>query len=303
MKIGFIWQGFDGRYGVWRDGLWAAMQLIEKEHEVRYFDFPLTGIHEFNPDAVLYWEAPITIAGKDSGNYRAVLDLPYKKYLLFAGGEIRREWVEEFELLFVESRINEEQCTAQGIPWRRAFGVNTAIMKPEKQPKRFDGFLQATFALWKRHDLFARSFGQSGVVAGRKQAHEPQCYEVCEKYGVLTLPELPAEAIASIINASWAVVNTAEYWGGGQRATLEAMACAVPVIVMKDSPKNCEYVEESHAGFIVDPDPEQIRKAIDTHFKGDTANFYGMNGYNYVMDNWTEYHYKDAILEGITSTL
>lgn len=300
MRIAFIWQGFDGRYGQWRDGLYAAMKLIEKDHTVRYFDFPLTGIHDFKPDIVLYWEAPITICGKDAANYRAVQELPYKKALLFAGGEIRKDWVKGFDLLFVESGINEVECASLKIPFKRAFGVNTSIFKPEKQPKRFDGFLQATYALWKRHDLFARAFGESGVTAGRKQAHEPQCYESCEKYGVLTLPELPADAIASIINASWCVANTSEYWGGGQRCTLEAMACAVPVIVMKDSPKNCEYVEESNGGIICDPDPNQIRDAINTHFKA-PDNRYGERGYNYVMDNWTEYHYRDAILEGINS--
>lgn len=303
MKIAFVWQGFDGRYGVWRDGLWAAMKIIEEKHQVRYYDTTrLAELTEWKPDAVLYWESPCTLAGKDAANYRAVQALPFKKYLLFAGGPIKREWVEGFELLFVESRINEEECAALGIPFKRAFGVNTQIMRPLKTAKHFDGFIPATYAGWKRHALFAQALGMGGVAAGRKQAHEPQCYQVCEDNGVLTLPEVSPETVAVLANASHAVVNTAEFWGGGQRCTLEGMACGVPVIVMSDSPKNREYVEESGGGVVVDPDPKKINDLFqfDIQVAGPT---YGLRGLEYVKNHWTEHHYANAILDGLTESL
>lgn len=301
MKIAFVWQGFDGRYGQWKDGLYAAMKLLEQDHEVRYFDFPLTGIHEFNPDVVLYWEAPCTLNGKNAPNYMEVLDLPFKKALLFAGGPIRPDICFGFDLYFVESRINELEFEDLGLPWKRAFGVNTDIMKPQKQPKVFNGLLQATFAAWKRHNLFANALGTGGVACGRKQDHEPFCYEVCEQKGVLVLPELQAEAVCSLINASYCIVNTSDVWGGGQRCTLEAMACGVPVVVMSDSPKNCEFVTESAGGVIVDPTPEAIQNAIITKIKGNPR--LGEAAYTYVENNWTHYHYRDALMEGILSIL
>lgn len=301
MKIAFVWQGFDGRYGVWRDGLYAAMKLIEEKHEVRYYDTTrLSELTAWEPDRVLYWEAPCTINGKDAANYNAVRTLPFKKALLFAGGDLRREWVDGFDLLFVESRVNEEDCERLGIPYRRAFGVNTQIMQPQKQPKVFSGYMQATYALWKRHALFAEALGTSGVATGRRQEHEPQCYQVCEVKGVLTLPELPAEAVCSLINASYAVVNTSEYWGGGQRCTLEAMACGVPVIVMSDSPKNREFVDESGGGIVVEPNASAIRSAITLDIKA-VGQSYGQRGLEYVRSNWTERHYADAIMAGIAS--
>ena len=47
--------GLDGRYGQWNDGLRAALKLIEKEHEVRYYDVTpetLEEVHVFGSDIV-----------------------------------------------------------------------------------------------------------------------------------------------------------------------------------------------------------------------------------------------------------
>lgn len=305
MRLAFCWQGFDGRYGQWRDGLWAAMQLIEKEHEVKYFDFPLKGMTEFNPDVVLYWEAPVTNKGKDADNWFSVCALPYPKALLFAGGPLRAIDVRDFDLVFTESLINDEDCEREGIPYKRAFGVNTQIMRPSFADKKYDGFMQATFADWKRHTLFAQALGEKGAVVGRKQEHDLNGYNECVKRKVTIFDEQPAEEIATLINQSHCVVNTSEYWGGGQRCTLEAMACGVPVIVMADSPKNREFIEESGGGYVVEPIAEEIRKIIE-FIQSDIPNNrlrVGNKGRKYIMDNWTEQHYAHAILEGIQSII
>ena len=93
------------------------------------------------------------------------------------------------------------------------------------------------------------------------------------------------------------MVNTASYWGGGQRTTLEAMACGIPVIVMSDSPKNCEYVKESGAGLIIEPDPNKIKQAIED-IKGWTDEEKS-RGIEYVKGKWTAQHYADSIMEWI----
>lgn len=301
MKIAFVWQGFDGRYGKWKDGLWAAMQLLDKEHEVKYFDFPLKGLTDFNPDVVLYWEAPVTNKGQNADNWFSVCALPYKKALLFAGGPLKAIDVKDFDLVFVESQINEEDCEREGIPYKRAFGVNTQIMKPSFAEKKYDAFMQATFADWKRHTLFAQALGDKGAVAGRKQEHDLNGYNECVKRKVVMFDEQPAEEVAKLINQSYAVVNTSEYWGGGQRCTLEAMACGVPVIVMADSPKNREFVEESGGGVIAEPTEKAIQIQVDwvKNWQKDL----GRKGFDYVQSNWTEKHYAGALLEGITSIL
>lgn len=298
MRIGFVWQGLNGRYGQWQDGLFAAMKILEQEHQVAYFDFPLIGIEEFNPDVVLYWEAPVTQRGKDSANWFSVCNLPYKKVLLFAGGPLKAIDVKDFDLVFVESRINEEDCEREGIPFKRAFGVNTAIFKPQKKIKRYDAFFQATFAAWKRHELFAQAMRSTGAVAGRKQEHDHDGYNECIKQGVSIFPELPAEEVAKLINQSYCVLNTSEFWGGGQRCTLEAMACGVPVIVMSDSPKNREFVEECGGGIVAEPNVDSIREAIE---RCKEPNAMGLRGNEYVSNYWTEKDYAQAILDGVES--
>lgn len=298
MKIAFIWQGFSGRYGQWQDGLWAAMKLIEQEHEVQYFDFPLKDIHVFEPDIVLYWEAPVTQRGKDAHNWQVVCALPYKKCLLFAGGPLKSFEVRDFDLVFVESQINVDDCEREGIPFKRAFGVNTQIFKPLKQKKKYDAFLQATFAEWKRHTLFAQAVGSKGAVAGRRQEHDRNGYLACVKSGVHIFEEQTAEETAILINQSYCVLNTSEFWGGGQRCTLEAMACGVPVIVMEDSPKNCEFVRESGGGIVSLPTKESIQEAVE-HCK--KHNDMGEKGYDYVNLYWNEFEYRDNLLEGMKS--
>lgn len=299
MRIAFVWQGFSGRYGHWKDGLWAAMQIIGREHEVKYFDtieLPLLFI--FRPDRVLYWEAPCTFAGKDRDNYWSVQDLKYKKALLFAGGEVRAEWCEGFDLFFVESAVNEEDFERIGKPWKRAFGVNTEIMRPQKQGKAFDAVFQATCASWKRHWLLAEALRERAAIAGRYQESDPIGFMRARDAGSVVFPELSPEGVAALLNASHTMVNCSDVWGGGQRATLEAMACGIPVIAMSDSPKNREYVEESGFGAVCEPSAQAIRDAVESCKEQKLDHGRGLA---YIHSKWTETHYARAILEGLES--
>lgn len=292
MKIAFCWvNGTKPREsGQWNDGLAAAMRIIEKEHEVTYHDQHSTTWED--ADIILLWEAVCCAKGEYADFYNAIRKSNKRKILLFAGGPIEYLDAVGFDLYLVESEVNEKEFEALELPWLRAFGVNTAVMLPEPLEKKYEGFMQATFAEWKRHSLFANALGVSGCVAGRLQENDRQGYYDCQARGVTIFPELPAEKIAKLINESHVVVNTASYWGGGQRCTLEAMACNVPVVVMSDSPKNVEYVVESGAGIVCEPTPEAIREAIEIA-KTKTG------GYEYVQSKWTEKHYAENILKAI----
>jgi len=301
MKITFCWQGLSQKqiYGHWGDGLEGAMRLIEKEHTV-YYKEPWEEIPK-DTDIILYWEAPITENGKDRENYLKIKNNPLPKILLFAGGVIKKEHCIGFDLFLVESKINEEEFSAIGLPWLRAFGVNTEVMKPEKQPKVFDAVFPATCAGWKRHGLFSRALKSKGVVCGRFQESDPVGFLNCRENGTLVLPELPYPAVNALYNSAWCCVNTSSEWGGGQRTTLEAMAAGIPVIVMKDSIKNREYVEESGAGLVVEPDELQIQKAIEEIKKWTPEQ--RAKGRKYVESKWTARHYADNIIKGINQVL
>lgn len=292
MKIRFVWQGVsDSKVKEhWKDGLFAAMQIVERYHEVVYRE-PWEELDD--ADLIMYWEAPCTAVGGNQKHYNRVRELTKPKILLFAGGPIKPEWVSGFDLLCVESRINEEDCDLWGIPHMRAFGVNTSIFKPIETEKKHKAFFQGTFAGWKRQGLLAEALGKDVTLAGKKQDTDMDPYNKSVEYGANILGELEYDQVALEINKSHCVVNPSEYWGGGQRTTLEAMACGIPVVVMSDSPKNREFVEES-VGVVCDPDPLSIREAVEK-----AKDIDGMVGYNYVQSKWTEKHYADNLLKAI----
>lgn len=297
MTISFCWiNGTKPREsGQWNDGLAAAMRIIEKEHTVTYHDQYSTTWED--SDVILLWEAVCCANGEYQDFYNAIRRSNKKKILLFAGGPIEFINAVGFDLYLVESEINEKEFEALGLPWMRAFGVNTQVMRPEKQPKVFDAIFQATCASWKRLDLFSQALGDKGVVCGRYQENDRMPFEHVRNNGTLLLPELKQEAVASLINASYVHVNTSEFWGGGQRSLLESLSCGVPAIAMSDSPKNSEYILESGAGLICEPTPEAIREAIATV----KANYehYASKARPYVESKWTEQIYATNILKAI----
>ncbi len=293
-KIAFVWQGIDGRYGHWQDGLWLAMKHLEKEFEVTYHD-----IYEDIPEdsIVLYWEAPCTINGEFGANYKRIQNLPNKKILLFAGGPIKKEWVDGFDMVCVESKLNKDEFDAIGVPNITAFGINDEIFKPLNLPKKYKAIHQGTSASWKRQWLMAEAFREGALLVGRYQESDPRPFDDSRKLGATILDEKPYPEIAKLINESEVLAQTSEYWGGGQRATLEAMACGVPVICMTDSPKNREYVEESGAGLICEPDANSIRRAYDEIMTWTDEE--KMRGVEYVKNKWTGKHYSENLKKAI----
>lgn len=294
-KIAFVWQGITGRYGVWNDGLRAAMKIIEKKYDVSYHEpsGDISGV-----DAILYWEAPCTINGKDSANYLKVRNNPTPKALLFAGGPIKKEWLTGFDHVFVESKLNADELAALGVPHSTAFGVNTDIFFPKPYPKKWDAMHQATCASWKRQSLLALALGEKALIIGRFQESDPAPFELSEKLGaeVRRKEEAPTY-ISRYLNESYALGQTSDYWGGGQRATLEALACNTPVVCMEDSPKNREYVEESGCGIVVKPDAARIKEAVEEIKTWPEER--KLAGRQYVLSKWTHKHYAENLLEGL----
>lgn len=284
-SLAFIWQGITERKDHWRDGLWGAMQTLEKEYDVTYHE-PTDEIPD--DSFVFYWEAPCTINGQYAENYKRVHNLPNKKALLFAGGPLKQEWVANFDVLAVESRINEEECKQMGIPFERAFGINTDIFKPTKVEKKWLGVAHGTCASWKRQWLLCEALGEDAMVFGAYQQSDPRPFDDCKKCNSEVIEEVDYKTANKLLNQAHVSVNCADFWGGGQRATLEAMACDIPVVVMKDSPKNIEFVEEAGIGEIVDPQPERIQEAVE-RLKGKSG------GRDYVMSKWTHKHYAKAL--------
>lgn len=301
MRIAFCWTGGvrdKARFDHWNDGLRAAMRLIEKEHTVTYHE-PDEDLPEV--DWILYWEAPCTYTSEVWGDaYKKVMNSPQKKALFFAGGPIQEEWVRGFDHIFVESRVNKEEFDALGIKNSTAFGVNTDIFYPIPGKKKHKTVTHGTCASWKRQWLVAEAMGSDALIFGADQATDPYAFVRSRELGAKVLLEQSYEETNRLLNLTEVGVNCADKWGGGQRSTLECMAIGLPVVVMNDSPKNIEYIEGAGVGEICNPNGPDIRRAVGyamayTQEQRDQIQ-------QYVMDNWTHVHYKNAILRILCDT-
>lgn len=295
MKIAFLWQGISDPVirDHWKDGLYAAMKLVEKEHEIVYRE-PWDNLEDV--DFILYWESPCTANGKNGAHYNAVRKMKKPKIMLFSGGPVRYEDCEGFDLFLVESKINEEEFQKIGLPWLRAFGVNTDIFKPVKVEKKYDGIHHGASASWKRQWLMADALGEKALVIGREQPEDMHPFNESRRLGATVIGQTEYVDLPKYICSAHTMCQTSEYWGGGQRATLEAMACGIPPIVMSDSPKNREYVEESGFGLVCEPNAQSIKTAVEelkNHPQDPNI------GINYVLSKWTPKHYADKILQAI----
>lgn len=300
LRIAFVWQGVSEQEikDRWKDGLRYAMDKIGKKHIVHFFE-PWNDIEGY--DIILYWEAPCTANGTNGAHYNKVRNNPTKKALLFAGGPLKKEWVTGFDMLFLESKINEKECDDLGVPWHHAFGVNTKEFSVtnrsmDASKKRYDGMLHGTCASWKRQWLIGEAFGNRGCVIGRGQDSDPYPFNRCRELGADVLPSSSPSIIKDLMQDSVALVNCCDYWGGGQRATLEAMAVGLPVVCCNDSPKNMEFVEESGFGRVVEPNVGAIKQAVED-LKQNPPDW--RVGVQYVRAKWSGDVYADQIMEGI----
>ena len=269
----------------WDDGLRGAMQILEKEHEVCYH---LDGErHDHQPDLLMCW------GGTLSKTYKEGLAYQGKKALFFAGGPRVEELFEPYDIVFFENKLHTKEARGWGNHFFTAFGTNTNIFCPMKQPKMFDVIYPGAFGLWKRKELFAESVqGLRALSLGNIQHHEMQCWDVCVKNGVAISGDIPQSRMPYFMAMSKTVVVLPVPEIGCQRTVLEAMAMALPVIVPNDAPLVVEFAEKG-GGIIVDPTPSAIRKAI---LEAPEIN---EKGYEYVQREMTEEHYANRIKEGL----
>lgn len=305
------WSSYLEQDATREDGFFTALRLLrEQGWDVRFFRLGKEGVMhhpcvpiftkpteediakdilENKPDAILFF--------KDFTS-RTIEFLEGKGIpiaICLTGGTFR-EHLDAYQLVFVENKVYKDEFERLGMPVIQAFGVNTDIFKPIKQPKVWDAIYPATFALWKRHSIFSGAVGDKGLAVGLMyDTHEQECWEYCQKYGTAIVPHVSHRAVSYLMNMSHTCVIMAEAIGGSQRTVLEAMACNIPVIVAEDSDKTTEYVREAGEGAIVEPAPVKIREAI-WELRGKQ-----MNTREYVLENYSAEIYARKLKEGILS--
>lgn len=266
LRIAFIWDFSVDNWSLvtWEDGLNQALKILAEKYSATVRIIPGTDIdeiyktiREFSPDVILGW------GSLDRPSFSAINTFGVPAALCFAGGTTQHPHTENFQMFFVENSSFEGEFRQQGLPVKKAFGVNDTLFAPMTLQKRFDAFYPAAFAKWKRHDLFAEATKQNGVVCGRYLPHEKECLEVCVNQGNIILGEQPYRTLPFIYNQSISAVVTAGPRAGSQRVVLESLACNVPPIVMADHEENKEFIQEAEFGLIVVPNVDAIQNAIE----------------------------------------
>lgn len=313
MRIAFLWdwEFVQSQTPTWQDGLAAALnELRNRGHEVQVYmpgeDFYVqTPLHEiiissdvtqaieyYKPDVILHW------ADMTRPNALKLAELGIPMAVCFSGGNVNGENRDLFDWIFVESGVYAEQLDVAGkTNFSIAFGTNTDLFQPIiEQPKVFDALMVGTFALWKRHELFAQAVkGLSAAAFGYMYTeHERECWEVCLKNGIPVFPHTSPEVLRYVYAASKVCVVPSRSDGGSQRTVLEAMAMNIPVVVT-DSDK---FDFGGHI-YRAEPTVESIRGYVNALLDGQQT----VNTRDYILARWSHKIYATELEAGLESIL
>jgi hypothetical protein len=230
------------------DGLWAALQILEKDFEITRCNLMGEVKTVENPDFILGWggfNSPVDIA---------VQPMKGKKGLCIAGNAFPPTGANNYDVLFYETKwyrpqINFHKNIVQ------AFGINTDIYnKPEiVTPVIWDYIGVGSFAKWKRWDWFKRVQGNRLVVGEYQMGNESESIEIIRdliKDDVMVSNMVNPFDLSNFYNWSRVCFIPADTMGGGERAVLEARASGCTVQIAEDNPKLKELL-------IWDPIPDQ----------------------------------------------
>jgi len=322
MKISFVWDwpNYTPQTITWKDGLARAIQILSQKYELQfltcgdkdfvlpheYFDIHVStdiqrDVKAFNPDVILMW------GDCTRPNASKCAELGKPMALCYAGGDVNGPTNGCFDHFFVESQVYKDKFDSMGKSCSIAFGTNTELFKlMPKQQKVFDVCFPATYARWKRHDIFSKATKDfRAITAGYIIPAEEYCADWCRDTGSLVLPHVSPEALRFIYAASKCCLVTSHWTGGSQRTVLEAMSMNIPLIVMEDSDKCVEYVSKAGEGIICGKPLETSAgydcKNVEEAIKA--AMIMQVNTREWVMQNYSEFMYADNLEKGLCSLL
>lgn len=298
-RVAFVWDWtatpidlFSWKEG--GDGLSRALATLANKYgwfiELICDDKPdriYQAIKRIGPDIIICW------GSLDRPSFAGVKQFGVPVGLCFAGGPTEHSHTDNFDVIFCENEVYKTAFEKQNLNVIQAFGTNDVLFKPLDLKKQWNACYVASFALWKRHNLFAKAMGSNGIAVGNILQNDIKDFEVCIENSVVVLPAVPYTVTPFIYNQSKCSLITASSAGGSQRAVLESMACDIPPIVMSDSDKNVEFVQDSGYGYICKPEVEEIKATVEKAVAEGKR-----GGREYVLSKYSAEHYADKIYKG-----
>lgn len=244
MKILFV---YDHKYPyLWKDGLWAALNLLEKDgFKIEKWNIAEESSYEWGEadkdyDFILGW-----------GAFRSSVDLriqnePEKKGLCVAGNSFPPNSQSKYDVLFYETEWYLPQIMSHKNAVH-AFGVNTEIYKPiEDTVPIWDWTTVGSFSSWKRQEKLLEKGGYKLAIGEIQKENIQESGYIINKLltgGVAISDMVEPEYLAKIYNSSEKIYIPADINGGGERSVLEARSCGRPVVVEFDNPKLKELLK------------------------------------------------------------
>lgn len=250
MKILFV---YDHKFPMlWRDGLWAALNLLEKDgfevekYNLKEHDDKLM-FQSGDYDFLLGWGA---FGSSVDSNFQLLVNSSiWKKSpigLCIAGNSFPPKGQNNYSVLFYETEwfLPQIQHHKNVV---HAFGINKDIYKPVDDAFIiWDWITVGAFSTWKRQEKLIEKGGYKLAVGEIQKENMSESSEIIKNLinsGVSISNMVEPEKLNLIYNASSKVYIPADINGGGERSVLEARACGRPVEVEFDNPKLYELTK------------------------------------------------------------
>lgn len=239
LSCAFIWEWDRAKeiYPLWRDGLRACVEEIEKKHNVDWLLFE-TPKKEY--DWILAWSGPYSNFSRLKSEYSAKRGL-----FLTTMPDYDPQNLQGFDAVFCESTPVKEAVRALGVRAVKAFGTDSDFFCPDdKVEKDIEYFYPATFSKWKMQSRIAH-LGDKLLCLGTVQPDGQDQLEACKEKGVqIEIGYFPVEKIRNYYRRAKSVIIPAVH--GSERTVLEAMSMDIlPEVTEKvKNRKTYSYIDE-----------------------------------------------------------
>ena len=268
LNISFIWEWDRAKeiMPLWKDGLRACIEIIEKKHNVDWLLFE-TPKKEY--DWILAWSGPYSNFSKLKSTYPAKRGL-----FLTTMPDYDPDNLKGFDAVFCESTPVYEAVRALGVRAVKAFGTDSDFFCPDDTKKDIEYFYPATFSKWKMQSEISY-LGDKLLCVGTVQPDGESELASCRMNGVnVEIGYFPVEKIRNLYRRSKKIIIPAVH--GSERTVLEAMSCNILPKVVKQvvNRKTYSYIEEYEKSGCKTPR-------------------------EFILKNYTASHYAEAVLKTI----
>lgn len=236
----------------WKDGLWAALNLLEQDFEITRWNISKQTPLEAGVVATYKWNFVLGWGGFNSPVDRWIqvgkdlYETPIRRGLCIGGNAHPPTGADNYDVLFYETKWYRDQIKLHP-NIVHAFGINADLYNDPELPFPivWDYISVGSLAAWKRHEKIFEKQGRRLVIGEYQEGNEQESLEIARellKNGVAVSPLTNPFDYSLLLHCSRTAYIPATVIGGGERAVLEARACGLHVEIEADNPKLQELI-------------------------------------------------------------